>query len=133
MVCEALFEECQKNRKLFKESTIIILLKCKFEINYLQFLATCCNVEEKKVTSGKHQKLGTNFMYFFELEEFLIMIAILIYCASPISLVHLEKVFKGFTLFDSLAQEMRLGKADPNCIIILVHYVLQTNFKFKTH
>lgn len=97
MVCEALFEECQKIRKLFKESTIIILLKCKFEINYLQFQATCCNVEEKKVTSGKHQKLGTNFMYFFELEEFLIMIAILIYCASPISLIHLENVFKGFT------------------------------------
>ena len=62
-------------------------------MNNLQFLAIFWYFK-KKLTSAKHQKLQTIFMYFFKLEEFFIMIAVLIYCASPISLIDLNKVFK---------------------------------------
>ena len=93
LCCIKLYLKNAKKLGNYFKVQILILLKCKIEMNNLQFLAIFWYFK-KKFTSAKHQKLQTIFMYFFKLEEFFIMIAVLIYYASPISLIDLNKVFK---------------------------------------
>ena len=75
--------------------------------------------------SAKLRKLEINFLYIFELDQFLTIITALIYYASAISLVNLNKVFRSsIRLYESLAQKVRFEKPVPNRLIICIVYLL---------